>query len=395
MKNKKIIIIVFLTVLTVLAITAIFYSSKGRLPERLGSAVKAVYYCAMHPDFTSDRPGNCMICGMTMIKGEGTPKQPKTAKAERKILFYRNPMRPESTSPVPKKDEMGMDYIPVYAEEAGAEAAGIYISPEKQQLIGIQKEKVEQRKLVRDIVTAGRIAYDPELYVAQEEYLQALKMLKSTQSSVLASIVEQSNSLLSAAEKKLLLLGMSKEEIDELAKRGEAQENLYLPLSSDSVWVYLAIYEYEIGLIKDGMPVEVDVLAFPGETFQGKVVAIAPVLNPETRSAQVRVEIEDPEHKLKPDMFVNAKISVDLGERLAVPEEAVMDTGERQIVFVAKENGYFQSREVKLGNKGAGYYEVLSGLTEGEEVVSSGNFFVDSESKLKSVVSTEQHQHKQ
>jgi len=319
-------------------------------------------------------------------------KEGTQQKKDRKILYYRNPMNPQVTSPVPMKDQMGMDYVPVYEEEGmKSDASGIYISSERQQLIGIKKEIVQKRPLTHQILTVGRVAYDPELYIAQEEYLQALKTVSATKNSVLSSIIEQSNSLLAAAEKKLLLMGMSKDQIQELAKQGKPQQNLYLPLNEDSVWVYMAIYEYEIGLIKEGLPVAIDAIAFPGEVFKGKIIAITPVLDPKTRSVQVRAEIENTEHKLKPEMFLNAKINIDLGEKLAVPEEAVMDTGERKIVFIAKPDGYFVSREVKLGNKAGDYYEVLSGLEEGEEVVSSGNFFVDSESRLKSAVNAEPH----
>ena len=112
------------------------------------------------------------------------------------------------------------------------------------------------------------------------------------------------------------------------------------------------------------------------------------MLDPKTRSIQVRAEVEDLEHKLKPEMFVNVNIKIEIGERLAMPQEAVMDTGERQMVFVAKPEGYFESRQVRLGNKAGDYYEVIAGVNEGEEVVSSGNFFVDSESRLKSAIDT-------
>lgn len=348
---------------------------------------KSVYCCPMHPDFTSDKPGSCAICGMNLVKKESKDAKPKTG--EKKILFYRNPMDSNVTSSVPMKDSMGMDYIPVYAvsggqeEEGTSSVSGIYMSPEKQQLIGVTKEKVEKKNLISQIFTVGRVAYDPDLYVAQEEYLQALRTLNATKESALGSVTEQSKSLLSAAEKKLFLLGMSKEQIDELAKRGTSEENLYLPIASDSVWVYITIYEYEIGLIKEGLPVEINSIAFPGEIFQGKINGITPVLNPETRSLQVRAEIKNPGYKLKPGMFVDAKIKVDLGEKLAVPETAVLDTGLRKIVYLVKEGDMLESREVTLGQKAQGYFEVLDGLKEGDVVVTSGNFLVDSESKLK------------
>ena len=316
------------------------------------------------------------------------------AKTSRKILYYRNPMNPQVTSPVPMKDQMGMDYVPVYEEEAPAEEGAVFISSERQQLIGIKKERVEKRKLIYQILTVGRIAYDPELYVAQEEYLQALKTANATKNSVLASVTEQSNSLLQAAERKLLLLGMSRDQIQELARQGKPEENLYLPISQDKVWVYMTIYEYEMGLIKEGLPVEIDAVAFPGDVFKGNIASITPVLDPQTRSVKVRAEVQNPENKLKPEMFVNVKINVDLGEKLAVPDEAVINTGKRTIVVVSNEQGSFFSRDVKLGQKAEGYYEVLEGLKEGDAVVTSGNFLIDSESRLQSAISGE-HKHGQ
>lgn len=348
-------------------------------------AAKEIYYCAMHPDFISQRPGNCLICGMSLVKKTASPGVTKTGN---KIIYYRNPMDLAVISPVPMKDQMGMDYIPVYEEQQiTAQGAGVYISPEKQQLIGVKTLAVRKQRLNYQISTVGKVAYDPGLYVAQEEYLQAIAAQKGTQGSDLELVKGQAESFVEAARKKLMLLGMGEEEIRELARQNKAQANLYLPLNGKTVWVYMTIYEYEIDSIKPGLPVEVEAIAFPGKIFTGRIVSLVPVLEAMTRSVQARAEISDPDHLLKPQMFVNTRINVDLGEKLSVPEEAVLDTGERRIVFVAKPNGYFTSRNVKLGAKAKDYYEVAEGLSEGEVVVTSGNFLIDSESKLKSALS--------
>lgn len=385
MKKKNILIIILsaVVVLTVVGLFLICYAPKERALMESGGITKEVYYCAMHPDFTSEKPGNCMVCGMILVKKIFSKPEKTTAAKEKKIIFYRNPMNPEVTSPVPMKDSMGMDYTPVYTEETGGGTAGIHISPERQQLIGVTKEKIEKRHLINQIFTVGEIAYDPDLYVAQEEYLQALKTVTTTKNSALTSVTEQSKSLLEASGKKLLLLGMSKAQIEELAKRGSAEESLYLPVNSDSVWAYMTIYEYEIGLITEGVPVEINAVAFPGELFKGKITSITPVVNAETRAIRVRAEINNPQHKLKSRMFVNAKINIDLGEKLVVPETAVIDTGARKIVYVVKRDDTFTPREVTLGQKALEYFEVLDGLKDGDIVVTSGNFLVDSESKLK------------
>jgi membrane fusion protein, copper/silver efflux system len=179
---------------------------------------------------------------------------------------------------------------------------------------------------------------------------------------------------------------MSDEQIAALEKSRKAETNLYLPGKGENVWAYLNVYEYEIGFIKAGDPVDIEAVAYPGEKFTGKVVSISPVLDPATRTNQVRVEVPNPDNKLKPEMFVNAVIKESLGPKLAVPETAVLDTGLRKIVYISEENNVLESREVTLGQKAENYYEVISGLKEGDVVVTSGNFLVDSESRLKSPV---------
>jgi Cu(I)/Ag(I) efflux system membrane fusion protein len=182
---------------------------------------------------------------------------------------------------------------------------------------------------------------------------------------------------------------MSNTEIAELEKKGLPQQYLYLP-EGGKVWVYITIYEYEMALVKEAQAVQIETAAYPGEVFQGIVVSVAPIFDRTARTLKVRALIKDTENKLKPEMYVDAKIIYDLGEKLAVPEDAVMDSGTRKIVFIAEPNDYFESRDVKLGPKVQGYYEVLHGLTENQTVVTSGNFLVDSESKLNAVLTQNQ-----
>lgn len=403
--RKKRVIIFFVLIIGLIAGTFVivhYYSGQhGNVSKE-----KAIYYCPMHPNFTSDRPGDCAICGMKLVKMEAEGQKGTSAgeehkghqMKENKILYYRHPMRPDVTSPTPKKDEMGMDYVPVYEEAGESPTKGIYISSERQQLIGVKTASVKRRQLQRSIRTAGRVAYDPELYIAQQEYIEVQKTQGKFLESTSEMVKEQAKTILNAAERKLLLMGMSQEQIQELAAEGKPQENLYLPLDSEKVWIYATIYEFEIGLLKKGLPVKIESVAYPGETFHGTVKAVAPVLEAMTRSLNVRIEADNTEGKLKPEMYVDVDIQVDLGKKLVVPEEAVMDSGVRWIVFIAKPEGYFETRQVKVGQKGEGYYEIVSGVREGEKVVVSGNFLVDSESKLKEAISSgseEGHQHGQ
>jgi Cu(I)/Ag(I) efflux system membrane fusion protein len=386
MKAKTIVV----SVIVLSAVIGFFAAGRYFVSRQDGASTKMakeLYYCPMHPNFTSDKPGDCAICGMSLVKRvTALQTEQKTGQGKsKKILFYRSPMDPAATSPVPMKDPMGMDYVPVYEEETAE--GGVYISPEKQQLIGVKKGKVENRRISGQILTVGRVAYDPALFTAQQEYLQAVKSSRPVSKDELGYIAEQSTALIKTMKQKLLAMGMSEPEIEELEKRGRPQQNLYLPGSEDkNVWVYITIYEYEAGLVKTGTPVEVRAIAYPGEMFEGQVVSVTPILETATRTLKVRALVDNPENKLKLEMFVNVAVKYDLGEKLAVPEEAVMHAGTRDIVFVADANGYFESRAVTLGVKAQNYYEVLRGLTENEEVVTSGNFLIDSESKLNAVL---------
>jgi Cu(I)/Ag(I) efflux system membrane fusion protein len=347
------------------------------------------------------KPGErfiCPVCGEVIattsgkvveIPNERLSQGPASAggKKERKLLYYRNPMNPQATSPVPMKDSMGMDYVPVYEEEASTATYGgptVTISPERQQMIGVTTEPVQIRDLIKIVRVSGKIAYDPELAVTQEEFVQALNAQDNVKDSPLQDVIDRAKSLTEAARNKLRLLGMSDDQIVALENSRKSETNLYLPGKGENVWAYINVYEYEIGFIKVGDSVDIEAVAYPGEKFIGKVVSVSPVLDPNTRTNQVRVEVPNPDTKLKPEMFVNALIKESLGSRLAVPEVAVLDTGLRKIVYLSEENNVLESREVTLGQKTENYYEVLSGLKEGDVVVTSGNFLVDSESKLKS-----------
>jgi len=356
------------------------------------------------------KPGErliCPVCGEAIITASGKAVEifgeqpshglvPAGIENERKLLYYRNPMNPQATSPVPMKDQMGMDYIPVYAMPAGRQEEGastvkgtgptVTISPERQQMIGVKTEAIQTRDLTKVVRVSGKIAYDPELAVTQEEFVQALNAQDNVKDSPLQDVVDRAKSLIGAARNKLKLLGMNDEQISVLEKTRKAETNLYLPDKGENVWAYINVYEYEIGFIKIGDSVEIEAVAYPGEKFTGKVVSISPVLDPTTRTNQVRVEVPNTDDKLKPEMFVNAMIKENMGSRLAVPVTAVLDTGLRKIVYLSEENNVLESREVTVGQKAENYYEVVSGLKEGDVVVTSGNFLVDSESKLRALV---------
>ena len=390
-KNKAFSIVGFVLIIAVLA-AAIFVANGHYHFIKWGGERKSkasqIYYCPMHPNFTSDKPGDCAICGMSLVKRETVETPAMGHKGaeygEKKILYYRNPMNPEVTSPVPMKDQMGMDYVPVYAEETSQQHAGVYISPAKQQLIGVKKQKIEVRDLTGQLLTVGTVAYDPDLLVAQEEYMAAISSRHLSGDSIFGYSKNQAAEFVRAARRKLQLMGMSDAEISRLETFDKAEQSLYLP-ENNMVWVYITVYEYEANYIREGLPVEAEASAYPGQIFTGKIVSVAPILETATRSLKVRALFDNPENKLKLQMYVTVRLNYDLGEKLAVPDAAIMRTGTRDIVFVTDPNGYFEPKTVRLGARAQGYYEVLDGLKANEEVVTSGNFLIDSESKLNPV----------
>jgi Cu(I)/Ag(I) efflux system membrane fusion protein len=252
--------------------------------------------------------------------------------------------------------------------------------------------------------------YSPELVSTQEEYLLALRAKKDLLKSPFSEVAGSGTSLVESARRRLKLWDITDDQIRILEETGQPKKTLtlYSPFSGfvlekiaykgmnvmpgqalfkladlSVVWVYADIYEYELPFIRLGEQATIQLTYIPGETFKGKAVYIYPSLNPETRTAKVRFEFPNPHGKLKPEMYANVEIKVNLGEKLAVPDGAIIDTGLRQMAIIDKGDGYFEPREVQVASKSDGYYEVIKGLKAGEKVVTSANFLIDSESNLK------------
>jgi len=262
--------------------------------------------------------------------------------------------------------------------------------------------------------------YSPELVSTQEEYLLALKAKQDWSKSPFPEVTEGGNLLAESARRRLKLWDISDAQIKTLEESREPTKTLtlYSPFTGyviekmvnkgqfvdagmalfkiadlSVVWLIADIYEYELSAIRLGQQAAIQMAYYPGETFTGKAIYIYPYLDPQTRTAKVRYEFPNPRGKLKPEMFTNLEITVRLGDKLAVPEDAVIDTGLRKVVVIDRGSGYFEPREVKLGVKAGDVFEVLDGLQAGERVVTSANFLIDSESKLKEAIGGMGHQH--
>lgn len=356
---------------------------------------KGIYYCPMHPTYTSEHPGDCPICNMKLVKQETRAAGPPPPKRGKKILYWTDPMIPGYRSDKPGKSPMGMDLIPVYQEAGpmGSEGsmmpkgyAPVEIAPQKQQLIGVKTVVAKKERLTKTIRTVGRIAFDPELYQAEEEFLQALRALKSAQEGGNSDVLEQTTRLMDSSRLRLRLLGLSDSLMEEMKKWEKPDASLLLSDANGRVWLYAPVYEFELPYVKEGQTISVESPVLPGKILQGVIRSIDPVLDPMTRSARVRAVLTDPEKRLRPQMYVDATIEVPLGDVLAVPQEAVFDTGTRRILFVSKGEGLFEPREVKVGVQAGDLSEIKAGVAEGETVVTNGNFLIDSESRLKAAL---------
>jgi membrane fusion protein, copper/silver efflux system len=363
---------------------------------------------------------------------------------ERKVLYYRNPMGLPDTSPVPKKDPMGMDYIPVYQDEQD-EPGTVKVSLDKIQRIGVKTEKVETRQIVRTVRAVGKVEHDESLltivtlrtdgfiedllvnktgqHVSKGEPLFRVysPQIQSAQTDLIVAMRARGKMGLDAdkelegAMQRLRNLGVPQSRIDEVRKTGTnprtidwpspadgdviaknvidgqrvvAGDELYRIADHSSVWVIADVAEADIAEIKVGMPVTVTLRAMATEPVEGKVTFIYPELNPETRTVSVRVELPNPEARMKTSMYADVvfRTADEQATVTTVPDSAVIDSGTRQVVLVAKGEGRFEPRAVKLGRRGEGYVEVTDGLKPGEDIVTSATFLIDAESNLRAAL---------
>ena len=316
--------------------------------------VEFYYTCPMHPSVVSDKPGSCPVCGMRLVKKVRDSGEAGSA-------------------------EKGEGPVNEVIQE-------VSISPTKQVLANVSTSPVELRDLTKEIHTVGFVAYDKDLYVAEQAYLSALKAagMKGAASN---------NPIVQATKGRLELMGISDGELDSLRKRGKPDPTLLQTSSGKKVWIYIDLYEGDIGLVKEGTKVDLSVSALPGKSFHGAVKGLVPVLSSKTRTSRARVQIDDSENKLQPEMFATATVVVDLGKQLVVPSSAVVDTGMKRVVWIEKKPGVYIPHHIREGKKVGDYFIILEGLKEGDKVVSQGGFLLDSESELKSYGGTEEHKH--
>jgi membrane fusion protein, copper/silver efflux system len=364
-----------------------------------------------------------------------------TAAADRKIKYYRNPMGLPDTSPAPKKDPMGMDYIPVY-EGDESDDGSVKLSPGKIQRTGAKSEPAAPRVIHTTVRAPGTIQLDERrvsvISMRAESWVQKVanvttgaRVTKGQQlmeiyspavSSAAAEYVSTISSKVTAGEglygrgsrQRLMNLDVPEAAIVAMEKsrsvpiaidwtaprdgivlernaiegmRANPGDVLFRVADTSVVWALIDVAERDLGALSVGQPVVVRARSYPGRQFAGHVMVIYPQVNRDTRTARIRIELANPDAALLPDMYVDAEVDTGSPQPvLAVPASAVMDTGTRQAVLVDKGDGRFEPREVKLGNRGDGYVEVRQGVADGEPVVVSANFLIDAESNLKAAL---------
>jgi membrane fusion protein, copper/silver efflux system len=376
------------------------------------------------------------------------PPKPQAAKGDRKILYYRNPMGLADVSPGPKKDSMGMDYIPVYEGEED-DGNTVTISRGKIQRSGVRTEPAEKRVLIQPVRGVGTVAYDerrltivtlrsdgyiedlfvnttgqpvrageplfrvysPQIQQAQTDLIVAVRAVKR------GIVGADADRALEGAMQRLRNLAVPEARIHEVHENGinprtldwpapaggtvivkrvingqrvVAGDELYRIADTSTIWVIADVAEADLALIRRGSRALVTFRAYPTQPVEGEVTLIYPEVKPETRTARVRIEVANPDGRLKADMYADVAFRTgdDDGPVVAIPHDASINSGTEQVVFVARGEGRFEPRRVKIGRRSEGYCEVLEGLRVGEEVVTSATFLIDSESNLRAALKT-------
>jgi RND family efflux transporter MFP subunit len=395
------------------------------------ATAKDVYYCPMHKNYHSDKPGNCPICSMKLVKLEGL-EPPPTIEA---------PMKTESSAPTAAS-------APPHS--SALQDSAIFVPPEKQQLIGMRSVPAEMGTLTKDIRIVGKVSYDetrlthihskvsgyieevfadyvgksvrageplftiysPDLVATEQDFLLALKSRELLRTSTVASAAQGAENLIAAARERLRLWDVTDQEIQRLETEGKMKraiavyspvtgvvmeraayhhgtfvdpsKDLFTIVDLSRVWVLGEAYETDLPFIRTGQAAEIELpYSGGGRKLRGRVDFIYPFLDPKSRTAQVRMEFANPNLSLKPEMFTNISMAVSLGRQVLVPQDAVMDTGTEQYVFIDKGDGYVQPRKVKVGAEAGEKLGIQEGLKPGERVVTGANFVVDSEARLK------------
>lgn len=400
-----------------------------------------IYRCPMHPEIVRDEPGECPICGMDLIEVEEPSEQDTRegsgapSASDAKPIYYRHPHDPARTSPVPAQDEMGMDYVPVYADAAGAE---IRVSPAVINNLGVRSTTAQRGALPRRADTVGYVSYDDrkiqQVRPRAEGWIEGLAvrtigesvkagqllfrlyspMLESAQQEYLDALAIGNADLIEASRDRLRALGLDASTADRLARGGRAGGRVpfHAPIDGvvtqldveegsmvspemvvmsitqlDSLWVIAEVPEAESGWVARGVRAELQFPSMPGQRLMGHVEYVYPDLNPDTRSVRARITLDEPPAAVRPNMLATVSLLGEAGAPVVhVPRSAVIRSGLEDRVIVALGEGRFAPRRVIAGEESGDRIAIREGLAEGEDVVVAGQFLLDSEANLRAAL---------
>lgn len=375
------------------------------------------YTCTMHPSVHSlDPHGKCPICGMDLV-----PVKKKSAAVDQPA----SGQQPEEfTVPIERQQQIGVTYATVGTRPFmhTLRAVGTVASDKQRRWDYVARVGGYVEKL--DVFSRGELVekgaplltiYSPDLFTAQKEFVDALKMRDEAQAKSSPDVLHSAEHLLDSGRERLRLWNITDKQIAALEKTRQPQEVLALfsPFKGvveelgveqggrvaagdrlvgiadlSAVWVWAQVYQDELPMLKVGMPVVITTSSYPGEQFRGTISVMDPFLNDVQRIGRVRVDVDNPEFKLRPDMYVDVDVSMAMGEGLAVPVGSILPAGLHNIVFVDKGEGRLEPRFIELGREYGDWYEVKAGLKAGEQVVSSANFLIDAEAKIQGALKT-------
>jgi membrane fusion protein, copper/silver efflux system len=378
------------------------------------------YTCTMHPSVKSQLPhAHCPICGMDLVpvmkKGATTTN---TTNTEMPTTMNGPEQAGQFTVPVARQQQIGVTYATVAKQpfRLTVRALGLVAYDKERHWDYVARVEGYVKKLF--VFSPGELVekdaplltmYSPDLLTTQNEFVDLLKARDEARQNESKVVLQSTQRLVQSAKQRLRLWNIADEQIAQLEETRKPQETLtlYSPFQGvvqdllvdqgrrvmlgdhlvdiadlSVVWVWAQFYQDELPLLKKGQPIGITTSSYPGEKFDGKISVVDPFINDALRTGRVRIEVKNPDLKLRPEMYVDAELTLDLGQGLAVPVPAVLPTGLHNIVFVDMAAGKLEPRFIELGRKYGDFYEVKSGLKEGERVVTSGNFLIDAEAKV-------------
>jgi membrane fusion protein, copper/silver efflux system len=396
----------------ILAIATLLFATSCK---RGGSTVKPAdvdyYTCTMHPSVRSQNPKDkCPICSMDLV-----PVKKKSAGAS---SSSQADAPTEFTVPVQRQQEIGVTYATVEKKPLQLTLRTVgtvaYDNLRHWDIVSRVEGYVEKLFVASkgEAVEKGQplvTIYSPELLTTQREFFDLLKSREEAKRSGTGGLAESIDALIESAKVRMRLWNLMDQQIEEMERTRKAQVNvtfhspvrgLVQNLQVDQgrrvmagdhlvdvadlsmVWVWAEFFQEDLPLLQKELPVKITTSALPGEEFKARLGVIDPFINDAKRVVRVRIDVENPDFKLRPNMFVDVEVQRDMGEGLTIPSNAVIPTGKRNIAFVDKGQGRLEPRVVELGRKFGEVYEVRSGLKEGERIVASANFLIDAEAKV-------------